>query len=161
MKYGFNYVILCLIVLCACSEDKTPKEALAAINPSIHVPIIRMEQLLQDGDLTQVEKAGPLFYNLYFREILGIQDSENFQTINQEITQDSGYQNLYEEVQINYSDLGDLQSEINQALENYIEVFDLPKEAIPNIYTFISGFVYQTLVFQDGDMIQIMSLRRS
>ena len=153
MKYHIQYVLIgvaILLIVIACKEDSNGARALSTVNPSIQAEFIRAEQLLQEGDLASLKNESPDFYNLYFRDILGVMDTSEIAAVNQGITQDTGYMKLYEEVQINYADLGQVRNEVNQALENYIEAFGLTEAQLPNVYTFISGFIYQAFVFQDG-----------
>lgn len=153
MKYLIQFALLVIVILMTvlgCQEDSGRAATLSTVNPSVEANFIRVEQLLQDGDLSSLRKASSDFYNLYFRNILGVQDTAEFVSVNRGITQDTGYQKLYKEVQRNYSNFGPIQDEVNQALENYIEVLGLTEAEIPNIYTFISGFIYQAFVFQDG-----------
>lgn len=61
---------------------------------------------------------------------------------------DTSYHHLRSDVQALYSDIGDLSPRISQTVENYMNLFDIKE--IPAVYTFISGFVYQTFLFADG-----------
>jgi len=153
MKYELqkaSFVLVILLAFIGCREGSTSMETLTKVNPRVETDFLRAEQLLQEGNLEALRQASPDFYNLYFGQILSIPDNSTFDQVNAEITQDTAYLNLYAEVQKQFPNLTRVEAEVNQALENYATLFELPDASIPDIYTFISGFIYQTFVFQDG-----------
>jgi len=159
MKHGlFFTALLGLAILIAACDNSAPKESLAQIEEGIQIPINRFDQHLLAVDTIKIEEGVqnlqnlmPGFSKLYFEQILGEGSVPPAQII-RDIQSDTSYLKLNGVVQESFpkSDLGDLNAEVAQALKNYIEVFGLSEAALPSVYTFISGFIYQSLVFDDG-----------
>ena len=61
--------------------------------------------------------------------------------------QDTGFQKLMDDVNAEFADLSKIENELGALLHNYTDVFDIYET--PKVYSFISGFVYQSFVFDD------------
>ncbi|MFT4565694.1 MAG: hypothetical protein ACI9FN_000647, partial [Saprospiraceae bacterium] len=158
MKNRLLYIpLIGLTMLFVACDKEPPVQSVVQINEELHIPIYRFDQRIVeidtnnlDADLAVLEADMPEFTDLYFKQILG-DNSVPHEKIILDILTDSGYLKLNRIVQESFDaeDLGSLNSEIAQGLRNYLRVFDLPVSATPSIYTFISGFIYQSLVFND------------
>ena len=159
MKHLFLYSALsCFLCHFAACDSNAPKEALTLIDQELRTTINRFDQELIEIDISHIKDGIKelddkmlVFSDLYFDQILDTKSTSREEVV-LDILTDTGYLKLNSVVQESFleRDLGQLNSEIAQGLENYIQVFDLPESAIPSIYTFISGFVYQSLVFEDA-----------
>lgn len=156
-KFYYTAILLVLISSLWSCQETAQEEKLSTINPSINVPIIRYEKELinlKEIDITegvsQLRKNYPTFSEVYFRQIMALPTDDKI--IDQEVNRmvsDSGFYKLYTDVEEIYQDLADVQPEINQTIENYQSLFEVAET--PNLYTFISGFVYQCFLFDDVD----------
>ena len=154
----YSFLIGLMILLVACEGDIT-KESVVEVDSTLRVPINRFDLQIMDIDandinsgMQKLESTMPAFTDLYFSNILD-QRSTPRETIIKDILSDTSYRKLHDVVQESFAaeDLGNLNSEITQGLKNYLHVFKMPESELPSVYTFISGFVYQSLVFQDGE----------
>ena len=156
LNFCFLTITLCSLGLFSCQQ--TEKESIASIDPKIEIDIIRYDQLLNDlqeesllEGFEALQNTYPSFTKLLSREVWG---ANNEQLLLEElniITRDSGYQKSYEDVQSMFSNIEDLKEPISQGIENYFDLFNYDKVNLPTIYTFISGFTYQTFLFDDGN----------
>ena len=156
----FGFVILCsLFILCfSCENDSSVQEHIAPIVPTLSTDIVRFDQLvhqLPDEDLlssyASLSDQYPNFATLYRDQLLQAKTPER---LTEELLidhTDTSFVLLYDDVQKIIGDLSDVKPEIDQLLENYLKVFDLPSRSLPNVYTFISGFSYLAFLFDDGD----------
>lgn len=155
--YTLGLVVIAIFFFCCNPSERV--EHLVAIDTGLRIPVFRFEQrlaqikdvsLVEDG-LQELESSAPYFTDLFFDQILGQQGTDRVEIV-RDMLSDTGYMELHEEVQKVYgnADLGLLNHEIAQGLYNYIEAFELPVSDLPSIYTFISGFAYQSVVFDDG-----------
>ncbi len=155
-----GFVILCTsLILCfSCADDASIKEHIATIAPSLSTDIIRFDQLvhqLPDEDLLSSYQSlvdrYPQFAKLYRDDLLQAKTPEQ---LTKELLidhTDTSFVLLYDDVQKIVGDLSDVKPEIDQLLENYLKIFDLPSKSLPDVYTFVSGFSYQAFLFDDGD----------
>lgn len=155
----FGFLIFCIaIIFCvACELDATQQEELAPIDPTISTEIIRFDQLVHElptenifAGYDSLIKVYPKFGALYRDELLQAKTPERLETELLVDHNDTSFVLLYDDVQKIMGDLSDVKPEIDQMLENYLSVFDLPASRLPNVYTFVSGFSYLAFLFDDG-----------
>ncbi len=149
------FFILSIVILSSGCQEGAPIEVLTKIDPTITSNIIRYDQKLSSISsdqfaiqLQSLEDAHPAFTSLFINQILALPD--NADIVKEEIIRmvsDSGYIKLNNDVNKIYDDFNPFKPEIDQALENYMQIFDVRQ--VPTVYTFISGFVYQCFVFDD------------
>lgn len=149
-------LILFLIFFTQCSDEHKFDEKIQPINPSIEVDIIRFDQLLKNLPIDQLPGAFedlrlqyPAFSKVLIQEIFNAGTQDQLLEELQLIVSDSAYQRSYDDVQSVYKSMKDLKAPISQALENYMTLFDIPFDKTPDVYAFISGFTYQTFLFND------------
>ncbi len=151
-----SMVLLSIVLFSSCGEDAIQPEKLEPVAPTLHTDVIRFDRLiheLPDDDIiagyNSISKAHPAFAQLYAGQLLQASDAAKLERELIEINADTSFAQLYDEVQDRLGDLSDAKPYIDQALQNYLEVFDVPQEQLPDVYTFISGFTYQAFVFDD------------
>ncbi len=147
-------IFICTLLCCG---EPSMKSANGDINPSVRANIIRYDSLMlgwNEGsittDLKTSQDLSPAFHDLFIHQILALPREQDI--INQEVIRmvnDTGFHRLVMDVGDSFEDFEGLQKELNQLLQNYQEIFGVDKT--PNVYTFISGFVYQCFVFDDID----------
>ncbi len=155
--------ILCFLfigyfVLTSCGSSEPSSEYIAPLAPTLQVDLVRFEEILRslpEEDLidefnTRIRNDYPEFAQLYVSQLVHADNPEALLEELLLIKNDTSYLQLYEEVKQKLGDLSDLKPHIDQALENYLEVFQLPVSQLPVVYTFISGFAYQAFVFDEG-----------
>ncbi len=156
-EYNWFYLIfLVMVIFSGCQFES--EERVEEIHPTLRSNLVRFEEALQSIDtsditneLGRIDDLAPHFSNLYFTQLLNIPRDTEREEIVLEMLKDTGYQNLYKEVGLRFGDFNDIENEVNQALENYLQLFQLPEDKVPNVYTFLSGFMYQSLIFSEGD----------
>lgn len=138
---------MCTLSSC---DDTPAAESLTPVAPTISVPIIRWEEELTDADqVRDLRREHPAFSEVYLRQIMALpNDSTIIRTEVERMLTDTGYQQLLLDVRDAYPDLDAVQPRISQTVENYMNLFDLDG-AVPRLYTFASGFVYQSFLFND------------
>ena len=156
--YSFTLFISAAFVVCLISCNGSAEIQLPTIQPSIDCEIHRFDQEFASINIESVDQAvtdirtkyGP-FAELFFNQILSRPSGVSLESFINMTVSDTLYQDLYSEVQNQYSDLSILKDEVCQTLENYMSLFPEANLSVPKVYTFISGFAYQCFVFSDGD----------
>ncbi len=163
MKYYHHalliFLALTLLVVVSCKEDGTAfQEIRTEIKPLQAIDLIRYDRIIEDLDTSDIladyhdrtEGIIP-FRRLHDEQLLGLSNDEELKAELLGLRRDTSFYNLYQEVQ---DRLGDLQEEgraLAQTFENRNALLGLPPQDIPDVYGFISGFTYQSFVFDDGD----------
>ncbi len=151
-------IVLFLIVIVRCKERETTyQEVRTEIQPKLDIDIIRYDQIIADLDTSDIlwdykEKTDRIipFRRLHDDQLLGLSDDQALKKELLSLKRDTSYDNLYQEIQ---DILGDLQEErraLAQTFENRNALLGLPSQELPDVYGFISGFTYQSFVFDDG-----------
>lgn len=151
MKRILFWVLAALSVV-ACG-DKEYKEQLAKVDPAVDISIHRFDRDILSTDSTEAaDLLGeyPAFSDIYFTQVLGFTPDVTPQSRLHILQSDSNFANLAQEVYDVHPNLGKWKSQFSQAFENYATLFGIPTSQIPDLYTFIAGFTYQSFVFQDG-----------
>ena len=108
-----------------------------------------MDTLDPGASYQKLYEKHPVFTDLYLGNIIGSFENNSSKTdLLKDIVTDPFYRKLSEDVNEEFSDFNQLKKELDQGLENYVRYFP-GIVAVPNIYTFISGFNYQCFVFND------------
>lgn len=155
LKLWLYSSILLFGLLSACSE-KQDDEVRGVINPDYQVELVRFDQALMQLDIANIKEASenlenryPDFTYVWSTQVMPMAD----QTLGEfivELRQDTGFAALQLEVDKVYADLYKLEPSLSQAIENYNEVFDNKTNKVGRVYTFVSGFAYQSFVFDDS-----------
>ena len=147
-------VILCSIGIYSCQQE-SKSSSTVPIQPTLKADITAWDDLLmdlpeQDLLLAYAQEAGEhAGFKSVFEQIIGVtSDSGRMEELSL-IRSDSGYVQLRSEVQQELGDLADVEPQINQTLENYLDVFGINEAMLPDVYTFISGFAYQVFLFDN------------
>ena len=143
-------VTICFLISCGTS-DKTVE----ALSPEHSTSIFRYDEVLDQWSktlnqvtLNEVQKDAPAFTDVYIHQILALpRDSAIIKQELRRMLQDTGFQILMEDVNAEFADLTKVENELGALLLNYTDLFDISET--PKIYSFISGFVYQSFVFDD------------
>ncbi len=147
------YLLLSTIIFLACkeSDNEIPQNGIASVN------WIHFERLYNDLDTTHFTEAlehlfteYPDFSRLYFHQIMGLPEAASQLTEEAlDILKDSSYQLLYHDILKEFTDMEDIMADFNSGLQNYRRLLS-NNQGLPRVYSFISGFQYQSLVFEDA-----------
>lgn len=148
ISYG---IVFSSLFLLGCRSDKPFIPDTSSIN--LEVGMIPFHEEIIPDDPNQVKdhirmlfEKYPYFSRLFFHIVFPIDSDENIETA--ELLFDKGFQNLVDTCTLVFEDLNDIKADLTSAFKNY--VYYTYDYEIPNVYTFVSGFSYQTFVFQDG-----------
>ena len=152
------FLFFALMLMASCNTDTVYQEELTEIQPLRAIDFIRYDRIIADLDTSDIladyytRTASILpFRVLHDEQLLGMKSEDALREELRSLKTDTSFLNLYQDVQ---SILGDLEEErraIAQTLENRNNLLGLPPNNMSDIYGFISGFTYQTFVFDDGD----------
>jgi len=147
-----------LLLMTQCTPPKQGYEEIIPLDPQISVEIQRMDHLFEQLDTSDLLRAYdslradyPAFCDLYRYQILNATQEDQLLQELQIYTQDPSYLSLADTLNKILEDLGDTEAAISQVIENYHSLFEVAEESRPQIYGFISGFIYQAFVFDDED----------
>ena len=151
-------LLLVSFLLISCGEQSGYIESIEPISPTLKVDLVRFDQKVKHLPHDNLVPAFqtlrdqyPAFARLYTDQLLNARDETRLVAELELIGTDTSYQKLYDEVQQRFSETAEVEKELSQAIENYMAVFDIPKNQQPAIYTLISGFAYQCFVFDDEE----------
>jgi len=153
----FTYLVLLNIILLAgCQSEVIFREERTEINPRFSTDFIRYDRMIEDLDSDDLladyeSQAGtiPSFKKIHDQQLLGIQNPEMLEQELRMMQTDTSFRNLYEKVQTILGDLDDIRPALNQTIDNYTVLSEKTIGQAPDIYGFISGFTYQTFLFND------------
>lgn len=153
-----GFIILTTQLFLLSCEHKASQENEAIVRPTLSSNIISFGELLKDlpadsllEGFEKINQAHPFFSSLYSKQLVSAGSEDELLEELSLIKNDTSYMQLYSEVKSSLGDLSDIKPQIDQALENYLDIFSLPSNQIPDVYTFVSGFAYQAFIFDDGD----------
>ena len=89
----------------------------------------------------------PSFSKLFFSTILPVYNEQSELQI--DLLTDTGLAKLVDTCMLVFNDLDGTEADFDKAFKNY--AFYTDDYHIPNIYTFVSGFAYQTFIFMDDN----------
>jgi hypothetical protein len=149
---------------CTCNRQNLPKKEKEIKKSEVSVDIIRFEKELfacdpnlLDVDLVKLEKKYPVFYNVFYNQVLNIPDVGDKGTqlnVMQDFITKKAMKGLYDTVQYKFNNLDFLKDDLQIAFANYKSYF--PEKPIPKVVTCISEFSYS--VFTATDSILAISL---
>lgn len=150
--------ILAALMLIACNDTENMNLPSVDHIDVEDVNLVRYDQLVQSLDTlnikesyAQLSEKYPNITALYFNELLNLK-SENKDSfyiyINQFLKADPII-SLQESVDKAYPNLKSLEKELNLT-QKYLKHY-FPDYSMPNFYTYITEFGYQTIIFQDGN----------
>lgn len=165
-----NFYILFTIVLlgmnaCTCNRQANlPKKEKEVKKSDIKVEIIRFEKELfacdpnrLDVDLVKLEQKYPVFYNVFYNQVLNIPsygDKGTQLNVMQDFITKKAMKGLYDTVQYKLGNLDFLYEDLQIEFRNYKSYF--PEKPVPTVVTCISEFSYS--VFTATDSILGISL---
>lgn len=153
----FTLLILGLggIIFCtSCGKDRDIPDV-SDINVDLNIQrfekdLFALDTLNLATSVKTLEEKYPVFSELYFRQVVPLKrktsDSLFLGNLNGFINYPS-IRTLYDTTLIVYPKLEKTSKELQQAFQFYKYYF--PQKEVPNIYTFISEYTYQTFIFPD------------
>lgn len=172
MRPTRSYSALLLFALCAClffsctcnRQNNTARKEVRVIPADIHVNIVRFEQALFachpetiEADLARLQQQYPLFYNVYYNQVLNIPsigDKPLQLQVMKDFISKKSMTGLYDTVQKQFKNLDFLEKDLRTGFSNYKSYF--PEKPVPIVFTCISEFSYS--VFTATDSILGISL---
>ena len=160
VQYLFIVSIIATYSSCTCnrSSNTLPKKEVEIKKSEIPVNIIRFEKELfacnpnnMGTDLEKLQQKYPLFYNVYYNQVLNIPSMGNKEmqlTIMKDFITKKAMKSLYDTIMAKYSNLDFLQDDLQILFTNYKSYF--PKKVTPIIYTCISEFSYSVFTATDS-----------
>lgn len=162
MKFQIFSICLALAIgisSCTCNQTKTSAKKEKEVKSSeINIVIERFEQDLfkcktsdLKNELAQLEKKYPLFYPVYYNNVLNIPDfgDEAKQLIiMKEFIEKKAMKGLYDTVQQHFPNLNFLQNDLKILFTNYKSYF--PQKPVPKVITCISEFSYSVFTVTDS-----------
>ncbi len=160
-KHRLFFVILSISILgltlaTGCGKKNNNPHPDISNVPEQKVSIIRLEQLIGAAKpdnyasvFADIEKKYPEIFSSYNANFWGLVKDDTTQQYN---LYDSLYQNtagnawmdrLEDSVALIYNDVSDIEKELSQAFRYYKYYF--PDSSLPQVYTYLGPFVYQTL----------------
>ena len=124
----------------------------------IDYELVRYDELILQADTTDIlpylenlYEEHPEFTQLYFSRVLPLRGDTipELATSMKGFLADEGIRNLAEAVQNKFSDFSEIKREIHDALRYYSYYF--PDDVVPDIYTFISEYAYQSFIFAKAE----------
>lgn len=153
MKLYWGAVLILFCLSTGCKKSAGPDVSSIDIDTKIVRTETELSQVKNINGLNELINVSPEFYNIYINEVLGFKGmSQDSQVNNLELfLKDSLTMDLLNKVIQKYPDSQKIKPEID-LLFMYLKYYFPEKiEKIPNIYTFVSQFEYQVLVFEDKD----------
>ena len=150
-------LFLCiLLILTACGKDtQIPDVSDIKINLNIN----RFEKDLFALDTLQIEKAAtalknkyPAFADIYFKRVVPLDKPVEDNPFPANISSFINYpsiRTLYDTTMLVFPDMNAVSGDLEEAFQFYKYYF--PKKEVPNIYTFISEYTYQSFIFPDKE----------
>jgi hypothetical protein len=112
--------------------------------------IIKIDTNNIDDSLIEFQSNYPKLFNLYFKDVLGMDVSEGAVQNNiKSYLTNSMTRGLYDTIHTIYPNLDVVNKEFQSAFK-YMQYY-FPGFVEPNIYSLVSGFGYQKFLFKDGD----------
>ncbi|WP_237488003.1 gliding motility lipoprotein GldB [Hufsiella arboris] len=140
------------IFIASCSNRK--KVDVSNIN--LDLKIERFDQSMKELDQTnlsvkapQLQKQYGFFYNDYMREMLNVgdpSDTSYYKNL-RVVLQQKDYKELSKTVDETFPDLNGVQNELNDAFKHILYYY--PKQKVPRLISFLSGFTVQTPIGND------------
>jgi len=140
-----RFIILSLIlcILCACNDD------IVVIPTESSIQVTRFDKSISADSIQELRDKFPAFTKIYLENILNISKIEEGGGANELnlFMQDEFIAALNHKVDSVYLDLDNVERQLSYSLGLFKEKLD--PDFNPSIYTFISGLVYQTILFED------------
>lgn len=114
--------------------------------------VMTLDTQRMEASILELQSLHPSFMEIYLRNIMGFTDEEDPEVLINNLEgfiKTKNIKDLYGEVWSQYEDFSDLKQEFESAFKLYKYYF--PERDIPDIYTFISEYGYQRLVFLDEE----------
>lgn len=138
------------------NENAEPVPDVSNIHPDFK--LMRYDEAVLNIDTTDIASAleslrqeDPQFFDIYFKQVLPLR-GKNMEELGASLKgflQVEQIKELKKAVQNQYGNIDDLKSELNRAFQNYLYYF--PDHQVPDVYTIISEYAYQTFIFPKVD----------
>ena len=158
MRKAVFYILL-IIVIVSCGSDTISKKAPKVDHIEIEdINIVRFDKLIQSLDTTDIiasyealVKEHPYITNLYFNELLNFKSEakDSFHYFIKEFVVAEPIVSLQESVDKVFPNLRSVEKDLNKA-QRYLK-YNFPDYRMPNFYSYITEFGYQTILFSDGE----------
>ena len=140
-----------LILVVSCHGDKIIVPDTSDIQIKANLIPFHKEMLPNNRDATKSHIKSlsiryPHFSQLFFNVIFPIFIEDQIDPA--DLLFDHGFVNLIDTCKLVFEEIDIIESDLTQAFK-YYNYYTTDKN-IPNVYTFVSGFAYQTFVFEDG-----------
>lgn len=139
------------IFIISCKQSSAPDVSDIHADFEIIRTDVELKNVHSKASLDSIYQKHPAFYSLFFNEITGMNTSKNPDTMYadlQEFMSDSMIISTYNLTDRKYNSLQDLHKDL-ESLFKYLQYYFPNRFEVPNIYTLISGFGYQTFIFED------------
>jgi len=146
----FLSVFSSVIILINCNGDSSSPDT-SDINVNWNFIPFHLDQKPSEEMNTYVNSLTstyPDFTKLFFTSVLPIYNENK--EIQEGLISDPGLLKLIDTTRLVFQNIEEIEQEFDVAFKNY--VFYTNDFNVPNVYTFVSGFAYQTFIFSDGDM---------
>lgn len=151
VKYTVAFSLISLFF--ACQDKKAPDVHHIKAN----IEIIRTENkvlsIKSPTDISALKESHPAFYNIYFPEVLSINNVNNSDSLYSDLSgllKDTLILRLFNQVQNKFADVSSIKDDA-QKMYQYLQYYFTQQISVPNIYTFISEYGYQAFIFQDDN----------
>ncbi|MBX2872483.1 MAG: hypothetical protein KTR30_10300 [Saprospiraceae bacterium] len=152
--------LISLLALIACGSDRH-KNIPDVSDIEVEVKIDRFEQALFSLDTAQLETSMaeleqkyPAFSEVYFNFVLGSKNPEvapeGHLPYMQGFISHPGLTHLYDTTQLIYQDMGEIEEELEQAMQFYRYYF--PNAKIPTFTTFLSEYSIAAFIYAEQDL---------
>lgn len=153
------FLISVFIVSCTCNrKEKVAKKEIEVKTTDVKVDIRRFEKDLfachpaqLEADLAALQTEYPLFYEVFFRDVLNIQaagDKQAQLAVISDFISKKAMRGLYDTVQQRFPNMDFLQKDLQVAFANYKSYF--PEKPAPAVITCISEFSYSVFTVSDS-----------
>ncbi len=134
---------ICLILISSCKENINKSTNQAEVSVQIKrfdKDLFDMNKNITTKSLDSLATKYNEFYNIYFGQIMnfGNPKAPTFQPLVNDFVNHPDLRALYADVSKNYTNLQPIEEELNLMFSNYQKLF--PKDTLPEVATFISGF---------------------
>ena len=142
------------MILTSCQNEITePVPDVSAFDPKFDFnrfdqELFALDTLKLDAELRSLEDKYPAFSSLYFTNVLLMDPNERSNEV-QNFLGDKRIQHIQDTTEQIIGDLDEVREELYKAFQFYLHYF--PESQLPNIYTFISEYAFQSFIFQDTE----------
>jgi hypothetical protein len=159
MKTLAGIIFIFIISLLSCTDSPIGKNAPDVSHIDLDdVSLIRYDKLVEAMDTNDIEASykslmdqHPEITDLYFNKLLNFsaEAKDSFYIYIKDFITAEPITSLQKTVDLKYPNIKSQKSDFNKA-QKYLKYY-FPEYVMPNFYTYITEFGYQTIIFSDGD----------